>query len=118
MNFLFFCENFLLERFFFFVFEIGGSCSLCELTSLLIYLTLLSIVIFHNVISFKENVNVLSSFGSIISKQQIQNLFRRILSSKIYEKLTCTIGTFFTRETLYFLCRIKTKSISFYYKGR
>ena len=70
MKFLFFCERLFLEKIFLFVFGLLSLffrksivCSLCEWPSLLTYLTLLSFVIFRNVI-FVQKV-----FDSINLKQ-------------------------------------------------
>ena len=84
--FLLFCEIFFSGlrgcELFFIVFgliSLSWNCSFCG-----IYLTLLSIVIFRNVIYFEENINVTISFDSIMLKQQIENHILNILSGKMY----------------------------------
>ena len=63
--------KFKVLNIFFLSSELCGVFSLCERSSLLKYLTLLSKVNFHNVIHVKGNVNVIVPFGRINLKQLI-----------------------------------------------
>ena len=78
-----FCDSFLifLGNEVVLVFKNLGDYPLSQLVSLLTYFTHLSEVIFRNVTCFTENGIVFVSFESINSKQQVQTLFQRLLSS-------------------------------------
>ena len=83
------------------VISLSWFCSLCEKR-----FTLLSIVIFLNVIYFKENINNFVSFDSTNSKQQLKNQFVRLLSSKLYINKNLHNRNLFYLSDLVFCIRI------------